>query len=381
MKKDDKDKKGEEKKEAKKTGGWIGKIIRSLILFLICTLPLLGAIAWWAGIAAAVDAAVIILDLFILFLIGRFAYRATKETFFGVPPNQAAIIARQWFSDATPVRTGRVVTQRDFLPVIKMAAKIPWADQAQFVELKEKTLDFTAKVIAMDGMSINISGTLAYVPDFCILDAGGVPVFGTTTEADIVTKARAIAKNKIGAVGNVTDSDTILQSLPTIDQMLKGVMQTSQLPHLHIPGGDTVPAKDLVSFYAANWKAIDEQIKLHNAAAAEHSDLELTNGIDIRWVKTESPALSAESQKAKDEKARVAAIQKGHANATAMVKQFMTDVPKASSAAAINFVAQELYRDNTTRVINSVETSEGAGAEGLLALAAANLGKAAGKGK
>jgi hypothetical protein len=345
---------------------------------------ILAALVWWQWELVAPIAIPFVVALPVLAataLVIWAGYKTAKETFFGVPPNQAAIVKRRWFAGGTPVRTGRIVTQKELLPALKMGAKLPWVDHVDFVELREKFCDFKAKVIAMDGMAIQICGTFGYVPDFRILDGGGVPIFGTTTEGDLAKKADALADNKLAAIAGSTESDDILANVASIDLMLKGVLQTPKLPHLYLESGAGVNAKDLILFYGEHWREIDAAMKEHEAADGEHSDLELTNGIDVRWVKIKSPVLSAESQKAKDEKARVSAIAAANDRATEMVKKFMDMVPGASPQAAINFVAQELYGGTTTRAITSVEIPEGKDdILSVLAMGAANL-RNAGKDK
>lgn len=300
-----------------------------------------------------------ILNICLLVFFGWAATMIGRETFFGLPANQAAIMQRRWYPSGTLTRTGRVVTQKDLLPLIDHAIKLPWVDIPKFVERKEKYYDFSATVIAKDGASVTLTGNLACVPDFSIMDAcNKVSIAETTDESDKKKAIEAFAMNKLTAIAGSTNSSELLSNSPSIDLMMNGAFRMSAMPHLSTPGGASIPAGKLVTFYKKNWKVIKGVVDTEAQNPTDHSQFEKSHGMDVAWVKVKAISLSAEAQKAKNESVRVAAIEKAFADKEKMIKRLL-DL-KFSPSEAASSVSESIHSDKTTRIITAGEGSLGA---------------------
>lgn len=296
------------------------------------------------------------------------AYRTGKDAVFAPLPNQAAIIYRWGFGDKEGARTGKVLYEKDVLPLLRLCVKLPWIEKVKFEELKLRSIPFETTFMAADDTGLTLPGTLFYKPDFTVLNDSGIPIYGTTTEKEIETQAMAVANQKIGAIGGSHKSESFLRKLPTIAQILN---QAFRLPHLaHIdhdpatctvekckfPEGTKIQVNDLDRFHASHWHWVDEKLKHEGDAehATERSKLETMNGIDVVEVRVSPPTLSEESKKARERKREYTDLEQALTHKIGALKS-VSAIPGASFQAASNVVAEVFHPKSTTRQVNSFE--------------------------
>ncbi|MDO8504237.1 MAG: hypothetical protein Q7S36_00080 [Candidatus Liptonbacteria bacterium] len=350
---------------------WKGKLIWSaIILFLV-----------YYGLGAEFTALAATTAIKLAVLAGAvyLAYRVLADSFFSIPPNQAAVMYRKWPGKEKTL-TGEVFTEKNSLPALKVCIKLPFIDKPEFRELKQQPYDFGATFIAADDTTVTVDGKMFAVPDFAILNASKMPIYGTTTKEDIEIQLQVFASNKLAAIGGSNTSEIFLKDSATLNQILSGAFRLSGLAHRRhkkdrvwltvgltpeeqatqekkypvcdVPGckygdGDNVKAEELMAFYKSHHAWVDKVLAHEDNDVADHSDAELAHGIDVKLVKINPPRLSEKSQAAKDK------INETKSRETAAEKElaYIKKVAEINPEEAVNY-ASEVFHDST-RVIYS----------------------------